>query len=148
MRSRAASSPIRSCSSASIGPSSAMRPMTAMHRPSSAIQRAARRAAAIDAGFALYESSMTRKPPAPSKTSILPDETRASPSAAAISAAGTPSDHTAAAAARVSATRCSPGTERSTRPRPSGSTRSNEAHPVSWESAIRSARTTAPSDVP
>ena len=47
---------------AAIGPSSAMGPSTAIRWPSPAIHRAARSAAAIDSGLALYASLTTRTP--------------------------------------------------------------------------------------
>ena len=82
-RIRAASSPMRSCSRAAIGPSSAMGPSTAIRWPSPAIHRAARSAAAIDSGLALYASLTTRTPAGVVNVSIRHCDTTACDKASA-----------------------------------------------------------------
>jgi hypothetical protein len=114
-----------------------------MHRPSPAIHRADRRAAAIDVGLALYESSMIRRPSAVSKTSIRPAVMVAVESPPAISSTERCRMCPTAAAARAFDTMCWPGTVSETGATPEGVTRSNDAVPVCRRTVTWPARTSA-----
>jgi len=139
---------MRSCSPGEIEPSSAMWPSTAMVRPWPAIERAARSAAAIEVGLALYASSITRMPAGVSTTSIRPPATSAVRNPSAHSGAVRPRAQPVAAAARAFDTMCAPATERTTRAEPSGVHSSNRARPDAGSSSTPSARTCASDDWP
>jgi hypothetical protein len=93
----------------------------------------------------LYASFNTRTPPGVAKVSIRQAETRAPFSAAAHSAAESPSSRPQAVAASAFGTMCSPGTASSTRSRSPAASKVNEARPSSasptseaWTSASAS----------
>ena len=81
-----------------------------MRCPSPAIHRAARNAAAIDSGFALYASLTIRTPSGVVNVSMRHRDTTASDSASAAAASDTPSVTPVAADASAFETMCSPGT--------------------------------------
>ena len=95
-----------------------MWPSTAIRRPSPAIHRAVRSAAAIDSGFALY-ASCHHVHPGVVHEGLHPPRRRRSPRErrGARLGSGTPSSRPTAAAASAFGTMCSPGTASRTRSR-------------------------------